>query len=261
MSAASPAARRVALLLALCGGMPAAGCAPPPPPGPAPAADAARPLLRPVPVPAAFHAAVARGTRTLTGAPGPAYWQQEVRYRIEAELEPATALLRGRAWIVYRNRSPGPLRSLVLNLYQNVYAPGVPRNRFVTETGGVTLERVALGGAAPRELAPVELAEVRDEPPADAPAGYAVRGTLARVVLPAPLAPGDSTVLEVAWRHAVPRAPSFRTAYSDGARRGTGFLVGQWYPQVAVFDDLAGWDATPYLGDGEFYLEWGSFDV
>ena len=67
-------------------------------------------------------------------------------------------------------------------------------------------------------------------------------------------------MLEAEWHFKVPPAPTFRTAWEDtlGARA---FQVAQWYPQVAVYDDLHGWDATPYLGDGEFYLEYGDFDV
>jgi hypothetical protein len=67
-------------------------------------------------------------------------------------------------------------------------------------------------------------------------------------------------VLELDWHFKVPPAPTFRTAWEDalGARV---LVVGQWYPQIAVYDDLNGWDATPYLGDGEFYLEYGDFDV
>ncbi len=246
----------------LAGLLLAAGCAPALPAGgaPAPADTAPRYLLRPVPVPAAFRAAVERGTRTTNGRPGERYWQQEVRYVIRAELDPTTALLRGTERIVYLNRSPVPIRSVVLNLYQNVYSEGVPRNRAVKVTGGVTLERVAAQGEALRPLDAAGIPEVRREPRPDAPTGYRVEGTLARIVLPRPLAPGDSAVLETGWRHTIPLAPSFRTAHGGG-RRGRAFLVAQWYPQVAVFDDLTGWDATPYLGDGEFYLDYAEFDV
>jgi hypothetical protein len=227
--------------------------------GHAPAPEAAAPvgdtatrlLLRPVPVTPLYRDAVQRGTRTATGAPGPSYWQQRVRYRIDAELDPQSTLLHGRERIVYRNNSPVALRSVVLNLYPNIYSEGVPRNRTAPITGGVRLERVAAQGEELRALTRAELGEVREEPEADAPAGYRVDGTLARMVLPRPLASGDSAVLEVAWHHTVPKWPSFRTAYQDG-RRGRAIMVGQWYPQVAVFDDVAGWDASPYLGDGEF---------
>src|SRR5690606_12680263 len=86
------------------------------------------------------------------------------------------------------------------------------------------------------------------------------QGTLARVRLPRLVAPGDSVVLEIDWEHRIPPSTGFRTAYED-ALGSRALLVAQWYPQVAVYDDLRGWDATPYLGDGEFYLEYGDFDV
>ena len=229
---------------------------------------ATRHLLRPVPVPAPYRAAVERGTRSATGAPGERYWQQRVSYRIEAELDPRTARLRGRETIVYRNHSPATLPSVVLNLYQNVFSQGVPRNRYVAVTGGVTLRRVAAQGRTLPALEPSAICAqgvartscVIAEPRPDAPVGHAVQGTLARLVLPRALAPGDSAVLEVEWEHTVPPSGAFRTAYED-ALGGRAFQVAQWYPQVAVFDDVRGWDATPYLGDGEFYLEYGDFDV
>jgi hypothetical protein len=222
-------------------------------------ADSARRWnLRPVPTSEAFRRGLAAGTRTANGAPGPRYWQQAVRYRIRAELDPASTLLRGSERIVYHNRSPDTLPAIVLNLYQNIYSESVPRNRRAPNTGGVTLDRVVAQGAALAEQPPARIGVMRQaERPA---AGYAVEGTLARLMLPRPLAPGDSAVLEIDWHHKVPPAPTFRTAWEDalGARA---FVVGQWYPQVATYDDVNGWDATPYLGDGEFYLEYGDFEV
>jgi hypothetical protein len=244
----------IALLLA-------AGCAP----GgrrvaePAPRDTITRPMLRAVPVTDAFARALEAGTRSRTGQPGPRYWQQAVSYRIQAELDPRTAELRGRERIVYRNRSPQALTSVVLNLYQNIFTETARRNRvIVAPTGGVTLGRVAVEG---RELRPVAAGQIGVVTPVRTPAaGYEVQGTLARLTLPRPVAPGDSTVLEIEWTHRIPPAGTFRTAYED-ALGGRAFNVAQWYPQVAVLDDVAGWDATPYLGDGEFYLEYGDFDV
>lgn len=218
----------------------------------------ARPLLRPVPVPAPYRAALERGTRATSGAPGPRYWQQRVSYRIEAELDPASRTLRGSERIVYRNRSPDTIADVVLNLYQNVFSEGVPRNRPVDLTGGSTLERVAVEG---RPLEAHALAEIPVERgDTAAPVGYAVDGTLARLVLPRPLLPGDSTTLEISWHYTVPAVGAFRTAWED-ALGGRVFQIGQWYPQIATYDDLRGWDATPYLGDGEFYLEYGDWEV
>jgi hypothetical protein len=207
-----------------------------------------------VPVTDAYRAALANGTRSADGRPGPRYWTQRVRYRIEAELDPASTELRGRERITYFNRSPDTLRTAVLNLYQNIFAPGSIRNRYVPVFGGgVTLTRVAVGG--------VELADSTAQTTGfPAGVGYAVRGTLGHLRLPAAILPGDSAVFEVAWHHKVPPKGAFRTGWED-ALGGRAFVVGQWYPQIAAYDDVRGWDDTPYLGDGEFYLDYGDFDV
>lgn len=214
--------------------------------------------LRPLPVSEAYRRGLASGTRTAAGEPGPRYWQQSVAYRIRAELDPQTTLLHGSERIVYRNRSPDTLRTVVLNLYQNIYTENAARNRRAPNTGGVTLERVVAQGTPLTERPAANVSVVRggEAPPAE----YEVQGTIGRLFLPRPMAPGDSAVFEIDWHHKVPPAPTFRTAWEDalGARA---FVVGQWYPQIAVYDDLNGWDATPYLGDGEFYLEYGDFDV
>lgn len=226
---------------------------------PAPRDTITRPILRAVPMTQGYRQALQAGTRSATGQPGPRYWQQAVSYRIDAELDPASAQLRGRERIVYRNRSPEALTSVVLNLYQNIFTETARRNRtIVAPTGGVTLGRVAVEG---RELRPVAAGQIGVVTPVRTPAaGYEVAGTLARLTLPRPVPTGDSTVLEIEWSHRIPPAGTFRTAYED-ALGGRAFNVAQWYPQIATFDDVIGWDATPYLGDGEFYLEYGDFDV
>lgn len=220
-----------------------------------PAADPAGPQL---PMADDYRRALTAGTRTETGAPGPALWRNDISYRIDAELDPSLALVRGTAAITFRNRSPHTLPSIVLNLYQNIFAEGVPRNRYVNVTGGVTLLAVSADGRTLAEQ-PVNRIPITGDVPG-APVGFSVQGTLARIRLPAALAPGDSTVLVIDWEHIVPPAPSFRTGWEEtlGSRV---FHVAQWYPQIAMLDDLRGWDATPYLGDGEFYLPYADFDV
>src|SRR5690606_7202689 len=110
------------LAVAACARGPAA----PPPEAPVPAvsetvglppeATFGRPGLRPVPVPLSFASAVATGTRTLDGRPGPAYWQQWVNYRIDAALAPEAARVDGQQTVVYHNRSPDVLPFLVIRL-------------------------------------------------------------------------------------------------------------------------------------------------
>lgn len=241
-----------------------AACAPTPPvAAPAPSMPVATPpvVTEPapeVPVLDVYRAAQERGTRTATGAPGASYWQNHASYQIEAELEPRASRIRGSERIVYENRSPTELTSIVLNLYQNIFTESVPRNRYAPVTGGVTLERVIAQGQMLGAQSTSRIPISRDVQ--QAPAGYSVQGTLARVRLPRPVPPGGTVTLEIDWTHVVPPANAFRTAWED-ALGSRAFLVAQWYPQIAAYDDLRGWDATPYLGDGEFYLDYADFEV
>lgn len=193
--------------------------------------------------PAAFEVAVARGTRSDDGRPGSAYWQNGADYRIDATLDPATGRLTGRETIRYHNRSPDALDRLVLHLDQNVFAPGARRNRRAPITGGMTVTEVRVDG---------ELVEGRHPG-----GGYQQALTLLELRPATPVAPGATSEIEVAWSFTVPPAPTFRNGNLDDVV----FAVAQWYPRMAVYDDVYGWDMTPYLGDGEFYLEYGDFDL
>ncbi len=248
------------LRLVATSGLLATGCATGtasqlPAPGPvlapfAPGAAAAeRPgvrwAARPLPVSRAFQAAIASGTRTESGAPGRNYWTQEVDYDIRAELDPETTTLQGSETITYRNRSPEPLGVLILHLYQNLFSEGADRTRTVPITGGMTIERVELGG---RELSRVQTPQR---------GGYLVLGTLMAVYPDAAIPVQGSAELDIDWSFVVPPEGAPRMGHIDREL----FNVGQWYPQAAVYDDLEGWHTWPYLGNGEFYLEYGDFDV
>src|ERR671920_2235251 len=101
--------------------------------------------------------------------------------------------------------------------------------------GGVSLERVSVAG---RALKP------------------AVFGTTMRIDLPTPLAPGRALDIEVVWKFPIPEYGAGRMG-----RDGSLYEIAQWYPRLAVYDDVRGWNHEPYIGAGEFYLEYGSFDV
>lgn len=224
----------------------AAGQATPPPLSP-PVIDREniRWSTRPLPVGESFRAAVEAGTRTLSGEPGPRYWTQRVDYAIEAELEPSTAVVTGREKVTYHNRSPNPIGFLIFHLYQNLFTPEVQRSRSVPVTGGISIEGVEIRGVAVPEAA---------RPSRNA---YFIDETLMGVYFNEALAPGDSIDLNLTWSFEVPPAGAPRQGHIDHEL----YNVAQWYPQVAVYDDLRGWNATPYLGTGEFYLEYGNFDV
>ncbi len=189
--------------------------------------------------------------RTGSGRPGPGYWQQRVDYRIDATLDPAANELRGREVISYHNRSPDALPYLWMHLEQNMCAPGSVTSQldqpplvFLGSTfdfscqgfaGGITLDSVLVDG---RPLQPV------------------VFGTTMRLDLPTALAAGASAEIVIRWRFKVPPYGGGRMGHD-----GTLYEFGQWYPRLAVYDDLRGWNHEPYIGAGEFYLEYGRFEV
>ena len=211
------------------------------------AQEAPRPLPHPVPVPPVFERAIESGTRTATGEPGPAYWQNEAAYDLDVTLEPDTRTVRGSGSLSYTNHSPTALAYVVLKLRQNVHAEGALRNRRAEITGGVTLDRLALEST---ELTPAE------ERPM--PGQYRIDGTTLGVVLPEPLEPGATLTLGADWH--------YRLASVEGGtfREGTDgevFYVGYWYPQFAVYDDVRGWHTDPYLGNAEHYMPFADYRV
>ncbi|MCG6954889.1 MAG: M1 family metallopeptidase, partial [Gemmatimonadetes bacterium] len=220
---------------------------------------AGRPIPGPVYERAAFTRAVARGTRTRTGQPGPGAWVQHPRYEIDARLDPDAGRVSGKERVWYGNASPDTLRELAVHLRQNVFAKGNPRRSAVPITGGITLGSVAVDGATYQaEPAEDPALTVTESPPgAPHPGRYSVQGTVMWIGLSRPLLPGDSTVLEVEWSYAPAPTPS------DGreGRDGHVWFMGYWYPEIAVYDDVNGWVADPYLLEAEFYMDPADYDV
>jgi hypothetical protein len=189
--------------------------------------------------------------RSASGRPGPQYWQQRVDYRIDATLDTDRHEVRAQEAITYTNNSPDTLTSIWMHLEQNICAAesitstlnqpplvfGASAFDFSCKgfKGGVTLQNLSSSGRALKRV---------------------IDGTIMRVDLPAPLAPGQSVTIDVAWSFPVPEYGAARMG-----RDGSLYEIAQWYPRVAVYDDVRGWNHEPYIGAGEFYLEYGRFDV
>ncbi len=191
-----------------------------------------------------------------SGTPGPRYWQQRADYTIRATLDTATHVIAGSETLRYANNSPDTLRYLWLQVEQNIYkanSRGAALNptdaRFAGRgfEGGYTIDYVRavrrVGQAAGR-----------------IPVKTTGNGTMLRVDLDRPLAPGGRAELELAYRFEVPEHGSDRMG-REQFPGGWLYEVAQWYPRVAVYDDVRGWNTEQYLGQGEFYLEYGDFDV
>ena len=190
--------------------------------------------------------------RTGAGRPGPRYWQQRADYRIVATLDTARRELRGRETIHYVNNSPHALPYLWLYVEQNIC-----RANSITGTLNqppLTFADIVFDfscGGAVREGVVLESATI-----AGATMKSAVYGTTMRVDLARPLAPGTSVELDFAWHFTIPDQGVGRMG-----RDGPLYEVAQWYPRMAVYDDVKGWNTEPYIGAGEFYLEYGNYDV
>ena len=190
------------------------------------------------------------------GSPGPQYWQNRADYTIHARLIPDKKELHGTEVITYTNNSPQTLDCLWVQLDQNIYradsrsaAQGVGR-----PAGGQPRLPVSATTTNGDELDSVEVETAGHTTRAD----YVVSDTRMQVRLATPLKPHSSLHLHIAYHYTVPGVWGGRTAWAP-SKNGEIFDIAQWYPRMAVFDDLRGWDTLPYLGS-EFYLEYGNFD-
>jgi len=206
-----------------------------------------RAVRRDIPLQPGIRQAFAQGTRDSTGAPGRNYWQQTVDYRIDATLDAPAGVLHGSETVTLHNTTPNTLDRIVLRLYQNYFKATVQRNDYVTDiTDGVVMEKLVVNGT------PVSLTD---------DAHYKVNGTVASVTPVAPIAPGTTATIEATWHFAVPRVDTLARGERMGRFGDYLYQVAQWYPQVAMYDDMRGWDTDQYMGIGEFYNQFGSFDV
>lgn len=230
-----------------------------------------RGIRRDIPLTNMIRRAFDAGTRDSTGRPGRNYWQLWTDYKINARFDPITSTVTGRETIVVKNNSNDSLSTIRVRLDQNIFAPNVPRAEEVTEiTEGMKVTKIVVNGMT------VDLNAPRGGRGAGggrggrgaAPAGPVVAtatglNTTSAVIRPGTaIAPKASATLEFEWSFRVPSADGVR-----GLRMGrwadTLYQVAQWYPRVAVYDDLrqGGWDDDPYLGPSEFYNNFGHFDV
>ncbi|MEX2401392.1 MAG: M1 family metallopeptidase [Rhodothermales bacterium] len=187
--------------------------------------------------------------RSGSGSPGERYWQQEVDYEIEVSLDAQSRRVSGSETIHYTNNSPDALDYLWLQLDQNLFRPGSrgsdiqppdSRWRGAFDGGGIDVSDVRIEG---RE------------------ASYLIDDTRMRITLAEPLRPGGSSVeVRLDFSFTIPEYGADRMGWLD-VEQGTVYQLAQWYPRMFVYDDVQGWNVMPYLGQGEFYLEYGDFDL
>ena len=184
--------------------------------------------------------------RAASGAPGAHYWQNRADYDIAASLDTASQSIYGHLTLRYTNHSPDTLRYLWFQLDQNAFKPG-SLSRDVYDLGA------RFGGPAFNGGEHIlKFEQVREA--VHTALKTRLDGTELKADLAAPLPPGGTAVIAIAWHMPVPQTGADRMG-----RDGALYEIAQWYPRVAVYDDLRGWNIEPYIGQGEFYLEYGDF--
>lgn len=196
-----------------------------------------------LPVPDEVREAIDAGSRTWEGAPGDNYFQNHTDYQIEARLFPESDSLRGKVMMTYHNDSGDELDQLVIRLYQDMYKKGFDTDRPVKrddQTSGVGINWLIINGDT------IDQARQVERP-----------GTNMIVSLEAPIQPGEVTEIEVAYEFHIPS----KTLERMGRYYKGSYFLAYWYPQMAVYDDVFGWDMLEYRGTVEFYNDFGRFDL
>lgn len=186
--------------------------------------------------------------------PGPAagsYWQQDIRFTALARLDEPSGVLTGSGRLLYRNNSPDTLSSIAFHLYLNAFRPGSKwAARETAEDGYSPYAALPDPYYAYERLGRVAVG--RSELVARYPG--APDSTVVEFALPSRLAPGDSTVVDLDWTARLSVVPRRQGRFD---RR---YDFAEWYPEVAVYDRY-GWEAHPLYPEGEFYGEYGTYDV
>jgi hypothetical protein len=189
-----------------------------------------------------------KGTRSMDGTPGPNYWQNSSTYNIKAEVDPVTRKVSGEEDIIYTNNSPDTLNQIVIRLYQNFYKYGAQRNFPISPEAvyeGVQIHKASIGGEDYIEENDYDIQEVQ----------FTSTNIIFR--LRQPLFPKSDLKLYFSWNFIIPAAANIRMGTYDS----TTFFVAYWFPQVAVYDDIDGWDMFDYNGEQEFYNDFSDFNV
>lgn len=197
----------------------------------------AQDLYRPRDVQQAYR----NGTRATDGQPGKNYWQNRARYNMTITALPPDRNVQGEEEIVYVNNSPDTLKRLVIKLFLNIHKPGAPRNFGANEnylTSGVHIDQLLVNGS--------------ETPWRSNPFAF----TFQTLPLPTPVVPGDSVRLNFRWHYEISLESN-----REGMIDSTTWFLAYFYPRVAVYDDVSGWDRMNFMDSHEFYSDFNDYKV
>lgn len=202
--------------------------------------------------------------RTASGAPGPAYYQQQADYKINVELDDANKKIYGDEIITYTNNSPDQLEYLWLQLDQNIRKKDSPS--LIRDSESV--EPAYIPDAFEKEFINdpfdggfnIEYVNGMDNNPLD----YIINQTMLRIDLPTPLSKGQSFSFKIKWwyniqDHVNQDGRSGYESFPNDDNRA--YIIAQFFPRMCVYNEVEGWQNYQFWGDGEFALPFGNYEV
>ena len=201
--------------------------------------------------------------RTASGAPGPEYYQQRADYKIDIELDDKNARLNGTETIVYTNNAKESLEYLWLQLDQNISAR-TSKTPLVSSAGfdiAQSTKSFAKNFMEEKADFGFKIDFVKDKNNADL--SYTINETMMRINLVKPLAHGEKMVLKIKWNYLINnyQIDGGRSGYEQFADGNRLYVLAQFYPRMAVYNDVEGWQNMQFWGSGEFALPFGNYEV
>jgi len=182
-------------------------------------------------------------TRSWSGKPGNKYWINRAEYNLKAEVNVDSSILYGKEKVTYFNNSPDTLKMLVIQLLQDRFKPGSQKDNKMNPkafTNGMQITKLTVDDST------IDLSNHK----------YYLSSTNLYLRLPKPLAPGSSVKLSSEYHFTIEAvSPGRMGKYADGV-----YDISYWYPKIAVYDDVHGWDTEEYAGSLEFYSDFSDYN-
>jgi hypothetical protein len=206
-----------------------------------------------------FYTKNGNDQRAATGEPGPGYWQNRADYNLDAKLNEQTNEITGTEVLTYTNNSPLKMNFIWMQLDQNLFKLNSRGSAIVPTVGSRNAGRGQDFDAGYKIKSVQILSGEKSEKATNVK--YLIEDTRMQVFLPTELqGKGGKLKLKIEYAFVSPQYGSDRMGYVE-TKNGKVYTIAQWYPRVCVFDDVMGWNTVPYTGPGEFYLEYGDFNL
>jgi hypothetical protein len=200
-----------------------------------------------------FYSQSGNDYRSASGEPGPKYWQNRADYKINCTLDTGLHRVTADVEIIYTNNSPDNLNFLWLQVDQDIYRSDSRASATTTETGGRWANAKFTEGDLIKSIS-VDAGSRSYAPK------YLINDTRMQVWLnEAVKAGGGTSKLKISYQFDIPEYGTDRMGRLK-TKNGWIYEVAQWFPRMCVYDDIQGWNTLPYLGAGEFYLEYGDVE-